>query len=884
MRPRIRLSIICAVQALLLSTVLHGQSHEVIKVSSDSLVNYMRKNITPEIYFAKDGKDVASFSIRGEGEAFLTEALQELQNAGYAVNRYDGKIIISAAPGLMVGLVGTFFLKENNALTDDSSKKFVDETNETATFQNKIYEIGDKFNIKKGKAVVRGYVRDVSGGEPIPGVSVYDANGSYTVTDKYGAYQLQLTPGDNVLGFSGYSLDDVSLTVKVYNDGNLDVRMKEKVTALKGAVVTAGSVSHHKDAKMGIEKIQMNTIRKIPTAFGEADVLRAVMALPGVKSSGEASTGFSVRGGALDQNLILFNDGTIYGPTHMFGVMSAFNPDIISNVDLYKSSIPAEFGGRISSVLDIRTKEGNDSKVSGTLGIGLLTSNFSLQGPIRKGKTTFVLGGRTTYSDWMLGLLPKDSAYSGGNAGFSDLNASLNHKFNDKNRLNAYAYWSLDHFGFSGDTTFRYSNLNASVKFQSQLDERNTMTVSTGYDSYDNEIDDTHYDMTAYSLTTDIREAFLRWGVKSLLLSRHTLSYGLDATMYMLTPGKISPLGGASAKTGWSLDDERALQPSLYLSDSWNVTDKIALDLGIRGSAFRRLTGTGTYATPELRASAKYSPSDNFTVKAGFNSMAQYIHLISNTSSISPMDTWRLCSGELKPQRGWQGAGGLYWTVAENKIDLSLEAYYKKMRDYPDYKSGATLAMNPNLADDLTGTYGKAYGVEFMARKALGKLNGWVSYTYSRSLLREMEDRGPATINGGEWYNAPHDKPHDFKLVTNYQLTHRYSFSVNLDYSTGAPVTFPTGYYIYAGAQRLAYSLRNEYRIPDYFRMDVALIVEPGHYLRKLTHMSFTLGVYNVTGRHNAYSVYYSSELGLQGYMISVFATRIPYINLNLKF
>ena len=265
--------------------------------------------------------------------------------------------------------------------------------------------------------------------------------------------------------------------------------------------------------------------------------------------------------------------------------------------------------------------------------------------------------------------------------------------------------------------------------------------------------------------------------------------------------------------------------------------------------------------------------------------MSQNIHLISNNTSISPMDTWRLSNARLHPQTGWQAASGLYWTVADGKVDLSVEGYWKMMYHYPDYKSGAILIMNHNLEDDLVETIGKSYGVEFMARKNIGKLNGWISYTWSRAQLREAEDRGVETINGGLWYNAPHDKPHDFKMVANYKLTHRYSISVNIDYATGRPVTVPVGKYYYSGMQMVAYSNRNSHRIPDYFRMDVAMNIEPGHYLKQFAHMNVQFGAYNVTGRKNPYSVFYKTGIdGIKGYMLSVFACPIPYLSLNLKF
>ena len=867
--------------ALMLPQPLRAvDSLSVRRVPSNVLVDYLRKELGQTVYFLKDSEDVASYTIETTRDKFVREALDILKAKGYAVTEYDGAYFISAGKSIAVAkLPSDYFTAvaekkvEEKAETDESL---------TATFRNKVYEIGNKSVSGKTKAYVRGYVRDVQSGEALVGVSVYDEKtGAYSVTDVNGYYRVGLPVGENVLCFSGYSMEDLKLNLILYDDGGLDVQMKEKVISLKGAVVTAENQSLHRDPKMGVEIIRLNTIKKVPAVFGEADVLKVVLTLPGVKTAGEAATGFNVRGGAVDQNLILFNDGTIFYPSHMFGVLSAFNADVINDVELFKSSIPAEYGGRISSVLDIHGKEGNANKIAGSLGVGLLTSHLTLEGPISKGRTTFILGGRTTYSDWMLRALPKDSDYSGGKASFSDVNVGITHKFNENNSLHAYGYWSRDKFGFTQDTTFRYSNLNASLKWISHINERNTMTLAGGYDSYSSRLEDTHYDMQAYRLSTGIRQGFLKLTFKSALgdTGKHTLTYGLNGNYYDLDPGNIAPSSEESYITPISLAKQSGVDLSLFASDNWTVTDKLSFEYGLRLNGYMSLEDKKKYFNPEVRLSGKYSFTPDLSFKAGFNTMSQNIHLISNNTSISPMDTWQLSNAKVRPQNGWQGAAGFYWTVGP--VDMSLEGYYKRMYHYLDYKSGATLSMNPDLVSDLIETTGRAYGIEFLVRKNLGKLNGWLSYTYSRSQLRETEDRGVDTINGGSWYSTTHDKPHDFKMVMNYKFTHRFSVSVNADYSTGRPVTLPVGMYKYANTYLLAYSERNAYRIPDYFRLDAAVIIEPGHYLKKLTHFSVTVGVYNVTGRKNAYSVYYS---GGRGYMLSVFACPIPYVNINMKF
>ena len=875
---------------LLLAGSLGGSLHaqdllEVKRVELDSLVHFLRKEIQPDIYYVKDEAEQSTFTVSAPRAQFLEAAFDALREKGYIVSTYGTARFILHSKSVFTSLPTGYFDSGKSRSDDSELQKYLAEQSAVVTFQNKVYEIGESNAGRTGKVYVSGHVRDVASGEPLTGVSVYDEKtGAYSVTDGAGFYRVALPVGDNTLNLSGYSLDDMHLTLKVWDDGVLDVVMKEKVLALTSAVVSADAVSHHRDAKMGIERVRMEVINKIPSAFGEGDIIKAVLTLPGVKSVGEASSGFNVRGGSTDQNLILFNDGTIYNPTHLFGIFSAFNPEIVSEVELYKSSIPAEFGGRISSVLDVRNREGNSNKIAGSMGIGLLTGRFHLEGPLNKGKTTFLVGARTTYSNWLLNLLPKSSEYAGGKASFSDINASVTHKLNEANTLHAYLYWSRDGFEFSRDPAFRYANLNASVKWRSRLGSRLNLTAVAGYDRYGARLENSlgHNQMSGYLVDTEINQGFAKATFRYAATDSHDLTFGFHATYYNLQPGAMAPLyEGESLVRTWALDTQQAVEPALFASDSWTVTSKLTLEGGVRLSGLLALNPAKFYLNPEFRLSGKYSFRDNLSVKAGFNTMSQQIHLISNTSSISPIDTWQLSTDRIRPQTGWQAASGLYWSVANGTIDLTLEAYYKRTAHQLDYKSGATTLMNEHLADDLVETYGKAYGVELMAKKTSGKLTGWLSYSYSRSLLREMEDRGVETINGGAWYNAPHDKPHEVKLTGNYKFTHRYSLSANLDYATGRPVTLPIGRFNYGGGWRLAYSQRNTYRIPDYFRLDLAVNIDPGHYLRQFSHMSWTIGVYNVTARKNAYSVFFN---GTESYLLSVFAYPIPYINLNLKF
>lgn len=875
----------------LLPVCLSGQIPDIslYRVSLDSLVSMMQRRVPDKhYYFVEDSDANIKFTFNcSEGE-FVNKAIGEMRSKGYSLSYFEDDVFILRKVGLSTSLPKNYFTEGNieGQKGDNAFAEVLDEDAMVASFANKTYEIGRNDNIQSDQIFLGGTVKNVRTGEPIVGVSVYNEKAkTYATTNEFGYYKLPSPAGQNIVSLSGFSLEEISLNVEIYQSGTLDIVMKEKVYSLKEATVSAESVNNRRSNKIGVELVRIGRIKQVPTVFGEADVLKVILTLPGVKSVGEASGGFNVRGGSTDQNLILYNDGTVYNPTHLFGIFSAFNPDVVNDLELYKSSIPASYGGRISSVLDVHGREGNNKKITGSAGIGLLTARAHLEGPISN-STSFILGGRTTYSDWILKLLPENSGYNNGSAFFYDANASITQKLGKRNTLYAYGYYSRDGFAFSKDTTYRYSNLNASLKWRSIINDEHSLVLSAGYDQYKYNNFDKSNSASAYNLGFGISQGFIKLKFNSILSDAHKLEYGVHGIYYNVNPGSYLPYGDSSQVFPNYLDKETALEMSAFISDTWTFNDKLSADLGIRYSNFVALNPTKYYGGPEFRISGKYLINDYFTLKAGFNSMRQYIHMLSNTAAMSPTDTWKLSDENIKPQSGWQGAVAVYSNIFDNKVELSLEGYYKQMKNYLDYKSGAVLTMNENLAEDVISTRGRAWGAEFMAKKSLGKLNGWISYTYSRTQLKEMEGRGINTINNGDWYPAPYDKPHDLKFVGNYKFTHRFSLSMNVEYSTGRPITIPVSKYYLEGGWRLQYSDRNSYRVPDYFRMDAAINIEPSHYLKKLTYFSITVGVYNVTGRKNAYSIYYNTSEGnmISCSMLTIFGAPIPYININMKF
>lgn len=797
----------------------------------------------------------------------------------------------------------------NNLVSGESGNKPA----QKSSLENKLYMIGDpSLANNQGNAVLDGYARDAKTGEPVVGASVYIEKLKVgTTTDQYGYYSISLPRGQHTISIQSAGIKDSKRQVLLNSDGKIDLELQTQVTTLKNVTMSALKINNIKNTQMGVQKIDIKTIKQVPVVFGEADILKVVLTLPGVKSVGEASTGLNVRGGAADQNLILFNDATIYNPAHFFGLFSAFNPELVKDVELYKSSIPAKFGGRLSSVVDINSREGNKKKLAGSAGIGLLTSRFNLEGPLVKNRSSFILGVRTTYAKWLLNILPDQ--YKNSRASFNDVNLNVNHEINKKNTLYLTAYMSNDRFNLNSDTFYSYGNRNLSLKLKHVFNNKMNALITAGYDRYQYNISSDQNPVNAYQLGFDINQIYGKAHVTYFASLKHKLEFGLNGILYKLHPGNYQPVGPKSLVMPDTVAAEQALETAVYLSDRYNITSAFTVDGGIRFSMFNYLGPQNvqtyapgiprtednslanvsydggkfikTYSGPEFRLSVRYAFTDSFSIKAAYNTQRQYIHSISNITSMAPTDIWKLSDPNIKPQYGDQVSLGLYKNFKANTIETSVEVYYKNMRHYLDYKSGAKLIMNKHLETEVINTKGKAYGVELMIKKLTGKLNGWVSYTYSRTLLQMDDPIAGELINSGNFYPANYDKPHDLTLIGNYRVSHRFSISLNATYSTGRPVTLPIGSFYYGGSLRTLYADRNAYRIPDYFRTDFSMNIDGNHKVNQLTHNSWTIGVYNFTGRKNPYSVYFVSEGGIiNGYKLSIFGSAIPYVNFNIRF
>lgn len=850
----------------------------------------------------------------------LQQAFKNAPDVYYSIDPQNN-IFLSRGVKIQTELPYVFFGSEKNTNRNASSNapSIVDanaasKQRQAPTFiENKLYEIGSKTNnITTGQAVISGVIKNQKTGEPVINASIFNEQQTIGVkTDQFGYFSIALPKGRNTLNVQAIGLEDARLQVMLYDDGKLDLELMERVVSLKEVVVSSQKVVNINRVQQGVEKLSIQAIKQVPTVFGETDILRVVLTLPGVKTVGEASTGFNVRGGSADQNLILFNDATIYNPSHFFGLFSAFNPEVVKDIELFKSSIPAKFGGRLASVLNITSREGNKKEFSGTAGLGLLTSRINLEGPIKKDQTSFVFGARSTYANWLLKLLP--SEYENSKASFYDVNLGVSHQLNAKNNLYFTGYISNDRFQLNSDTAYGYSNKNISVKWKHTFSNKLNAVLTAGADRYNYLIKSDNNPVNAYSMDFDINQLNLKSDFNYVLNSKHTFDFGFNAIRYVLNPGSFKPVGPESLVEADVLPAEHALESALYISDRYSISKNLSLEGGLRFSMFnylgpqtvnmyaqglpkeddnlleKREYGKGkfikTYQGPEYRLAARYSVTNSFSIKASYNTQKQYIHMLSNTTAIAPTDVWKLSDVNIKPQQGQQVSLGLYKNFRSNTIETSLEVYYKKINNYLDYKPGASLVMNHTIETDVVNTNGKAYGAEVMVKKQSGKLNGWVSYTYSRILLKMDDPTIAEPVNGGKFYPANYDKPHDATLIGNFKVNHRFSVSLNTTYSTGRPITLPIARYYYGGAQRVLYSDRNQHRIPDYFRTDLSMNIEGNHKVNQKTHNSWTIGLYNVTGRRNAYSVYFVTENGrINGYKLSIFGSIIPFINYNIKF
>jgi hypothetical protein len=778
---------------------------------------------------------------------------------------------------------------------------------------NTSVEIGNPAEKNKtGNVIVSGYITNKDTKEPASGVTVFIQKLSVgTISNEFGYYTLTIPRGLHLLQFSFIGMKEKIINVKLYGAGEMNVEMNSVIIPLKEVIVKAEKNVTLQRFEVGAEKINISSFKLMPTSLGESDITKNILLIPGVQSVGEGAAGFNVRGGSADQNLILLYGAPIYNSSHFFGFFSAVNSDIIKDVTLYKGGIPSRYGGRISSVLDIGSPEGNRNEFHGSAGISPITTHVMLEGPIIKDTLTYIITARTTYSNWIFGLI-NNPALQKSRASFYDLNGKITYDLNKNNKIDFSAYSSHDAFRFNTDTAYGYNNNIFALKWRHFFSTSFFSVLSINNSSYNYDISSHNNAKEAFLLSHKVNSTSFKADFNRFL-GRHEFNFGLDLTRYAISPGSYLPYSDSSIVTPQTIEKEQAWEGALYADDKFTLTDFLSINFGMRISSFYSIgpqtvmiynpgysknisTISDTlhfkpgeiiskYAGPEFRVSLNFRITDKNSFKINYNRTRQYLHLLSNSTSIAPTDTWKLSDYYLKPEIGDQIATGFYEMLFNNNFEVSAELYYKWIRNMVDFKGGTNLMMDDNIEKDILNVKGKAYGLELVIKKTEGKIRYSVGYTFSRTFIKSVSAFSNEIINSGNWFPANFDKPHDLVVTFNYLFSRRFSFSSNYIWSTGRPITYPVATYQLFDNVLVDYSDRNKYRIPDYSRLDISFKLNGNLRSHKIANPNWIFSVYNLLGRQNVYSIYFKKDGDIiKGYKLSVFGRAIPSLTFNFDF
>jgi hypothetical protein len=728
------------------------------------------------------------------------------------------------------------------------------------------------------KITLSGQVKDASNGEDLIGATVYIKDLKMgVVTNSYGFYSISVNPGKYTVVYSYIGYNTVFQALTLQEDYTLNIELALQAKELNEVTITGEKANANVSRpEMSMQKLQMVTIKKIPALMGEVDVIKAIQLLPGVQSTSEGTSGFSVRGGGTDQNLIVLDEATVYNASHLMGFFSVFNNDALRDVKLYKGDIPANFGGRLSSVLEINMKDGNSKKITATGGIGLISSRLTIEGPIVNEKTSFMLSGRRTYYDIFFPL-SSDKTIRQSILYFYDLNLKLNHKFDDNNRVFLSAYLGKDKFGLASTYGMGFGNKTLTLRWNHLYSKKLFSNVSAIYSSYNYGLDMSlggdHYYWDSKLIDYCLKADFNYYATPEL-----NLKFGFASTRHAFDPCNAWINYSQTDSTDrLHLPQSYALEHGIYLSAQQQIGDKITFKYGLRYSLFQNV-GTATYYTYgsdynpkdtlsiksgkiynhywglEPRLGINYNFNDNSSIKASYSRTIQYVQLASNSTGGMPLDIWFPSSPNIKPQKSDQYAIGYFRNMFDNKIEISVETYYKNMDNVIDYKDHAVLLMNRYLEGEVRTGTAKAYGAEFLIRKPDGKLNGWISYTLSK-VKRKIE-----SINDGKEYPAPYDKPNSLNIILNYEISKRVMVSANWIYATGMPATFPVGAFEYQNDYNKIYPSRNGARFPDYHRLDLSVSIKEKEKPKRLWKGEWVFSVYNAYGRHNPWAINFMQD------------------------
>lgn len=764
-----------------------------------------------------------------------------------------------------------------------------------------------------------GSITDKNNGETLFGATVFleDTNIG-VITNEYGFYSLTAPAGSYTLTISYLGYSEITREINLSANQKIDFEITEVSTQLTEVVVTAEEPERAllRKPEMSVAKMNIATVKKMPVVLGEVDILKSLQMLPGVTNNGEGTGGFHVRGGAQDQNLVLLDEAIIYNTSHMFGFFSVFNADAIKDVKLYKGGIPARFGGRVSSVLDIRQKDGNNKKLALTGGLGVISSRLTVEAPLFKDKGSFLIAGRRSYGDLLLKVANNKNSVS-----FYDLNLKTNYTINTNNRLFLSGYFGRDAFKLGKSFSSSYGNTTGNLRWNHIFNDKLFSNLSAIVSKYDYDLGIT---TAEFDWVSSINNYNLKYDLKYYLNDRFTVDFGASGIYYDFDPGQIRPTAPTSSVNPLSLDRKKAIEGGIYVNAEQKLSEKLNVQYGLRYSIFSRLGGqalseyandqpvvfnpvlgiyqrgtvTGetefakgdaikNFGNLEPRVSLAYELNEASSLKAGFSRVAQYIHLLSNTSSATPLDVWTPSGKFIAPQLSNQYALGYFRNFEDKKYSLEVEAYFKNVDNRIDYIDGSDLIGQNTIETEILNGESRAYGLELLLRKNEGNFTGWVAYTLSKSEQRTPGGTaGGLGINNGEWYNTPFDRTHDISISGAYKLNDKWSFGTNLVFQTGRPVTYPNGQYEYEGLSIASYSPRNSDRLPTYHRLDLSVNYKPNRKPNNRLKGEWVLGIYNVYNRKNAASISFGQnfETGANEATRTAIFGIVPSLTYNFKF
>ena len=770
------------------------------------------------------------------------------------------------------------------------------------------------------KYTISGSVYDKKGNETLIGATVFFSDLNIgTTTNEYGFYSITISKGTHIITVSYLGFSDESKIIELNNKTSLDFYLSESSQALDEVVIqTDIEKINIKSTQMSVNKLTSKTIKQIPVVLGESDIIKSIILLPGVTSAGEGASGFNVRGGAADQNLILLDEAIVFNSSHVFGFFSVFNPDVIKDVKLFKGGIPSKYGGRLSSVLDIYQKEGNNKEFKLTGGIGLISSRILAEGPLKKEKSSFLIGGRSSYAHLFLPLIDNNNE-----AYFYDLNTKFNYRLNKNNNIFLSAYFGKDVFGINNSFINKYGNAVTNLRWNHLFSDKLFSNLSLIYSDYFYGL---ILDFVGFEWDSGITNINFKYDFNHYLKDNLKLSYGVNNIYTKFNAGEIFPNRNDSGIIPFKLTEKYANEFAFYLEADHNISDKFSLKYGLRFSNFTRLgqdelntyendnpliynqqlqkyepaTANGlinyersdilkSFNNFEPRLSFSYLLNSDSSIKASYNKMAQYLHLLSNTSSPTPLDIWVPSGSFIKPQVLDQYAVGYFKRFKDGDFSLETELFYKDVKNRIDYINGANLVANNEIETVILNGKSRAYGLEFMFRKNEGKLKGWLAYTLSKSeQLTSGRNSIEPGINNGEWYNTPYDKTHDLSINASYELSKKWKFNTNFLLQTGQPTNYPVGQYEFQGLNVPIYNdnQRNSDRLPTYHRLDLSAILTPIKNNNRDLQGEWVFGIYNIYNRKNAASIAFSRNTETstnEAIKTSIFGI-VPSVTYNFKF